>query len=192
MAALIDLLARYAAKGMPEWDDGLRSYRRKNMLIAEMAELLLGIDTDATLKLLRRAAAELDPDAFWSDGKLRPLADGETRMGARGRAPRRVVVEDSAANLRSLLESAIRYERDSDPATQEALRKAQQRAERRARMEADDAAMRAAGWLTDECPTGPGINWDGKPPTAQQCAEARAAKAREERRGGSRPIEPLA
>jgi hypothetical protein len=188
MSTTLDLfrsLFKSQLRHMPEWDEGLRRYGAKNMLIAELAEFLLGTSKARRDDLLRKAAAELDGDAFMfeDEGKLRPLADGETRGGG-GRLPRRIFVEDSAANVQSILESAIRHERDNDPATQEALRKAQQRAERRMRMEAEEAAIRATGWLTDECPTGPGINWDGKPPTAQQCAEARAAKAREERRGG--------
>ncbi len=189
--ALFRLLFKSQLEHMVEWDEGLRRYHTKNMLIAELTEFLLSIDTDATLKarrddLLRRAAVELDPDAIWTEGELRLLADGETRMGGGEGLPRRIVVEDSAANLRSLLESAIRYERDNDPVTQEAKRKAQAAAQQRAQvqeeMEAREAAMRAVGWFTDECPGGPGMGWDGKPPTAQQCAEARAAKAREERR----------
>ncbi len=148
---LFRLLFKSQLKHMAEWDEGLRLYHRKNMLIAELAGFLLSIDTDKAHDLLRLAAAELDPDAFEriDEGKLSLLADGETRMGED--LPRRIVVEDSAANLRSLLESAIRYERDRDPATQEALRKAQQRAKRRMEIE----AMRAAGWFTDECPGGP-------------------------------------
>ena len=204
MASLFSSLVRYVAtmsetERLPEWDEGLRRYHRQNMLIADLAEFLLSIDTADKARrddLLHRAAAELDSDAFffWPEdegkGKLRVLADSETRGG--GRLPRRVVVEDTAENLRSVLESAIRYERENDPATQEALRKAQAAAQHRAKvqeeMEAQKAAMRAVGWFTDECPggpPGPGIGygfWDGKPPTAQQCAEARAAKASEERR----------
>jgi hypothetical protein len=197
MASLFSSLVRYVAtmsetERLPEWDEGLRRYHRQTMLIAEFAEFLLSIDTADKARrddLLHRAAAELDSDAFffWPEdegkGKLRVLADGETRWTGR-----RIVVEDSAANLRSLLESAIRHVRDNDPATQEARRKAEQRTQQRAKvqeeMEARKAAMRAVGWFTDECPGGPpsgaGLgSWDGKPPTAQQCAEARAAKARE-------------
>jgi len=66
-----------------------------------------------------------------------------------------------------------------------AQRIAQQNAEAQRNTEAREAAMGAAGWFSDECPAGPAIGlnpWDGKPPTAQECSEARLARAAREAR----------
>jgi hypothetical protein len=68
--------AEALAKSYPEWDEGLVSWRTKNRLIAELVELIRDPAVNARRdELLRRAAIELDPDAFPAFNRMNAEVD---------------------------------------------------------------------------------------------------------------------
>jgi hypothetical protein len=81
---------------------------RKKKLIADLVEIVLGVDPDPKSKqqrdqLLRRAASELDSDAFYKAGpsKISLLVDGTPSES------HRMVVEDTVQSVRAVLDGAI-------------------------------------------------------------------------------------